>query len=659
MTAVLSLIVVAACILSNFPASSNPIKPLSNDQFYTTTLAPNSTLYFSYTSTNPGSPCSTLDCQSGDRWVRVSAHAQFNQLQIVSSLGRPLVDCNHPDADCQAVTGRSTVGLVHQYGSWDDLQGGEPGCYTPGSLWTPSPNNTVYFSLTQLNTSSVEVAIVVSSASITHPVPGGCATTGPTPNDPMLELTVTRSQSNKISFQQSNLGLPRVFASPQHGCSCDAVSYYSDTSPGTIQYEVYRTFVSDCGSDFKRTFYESPLLKAIGFMTTVAGVKRHGTKVTLTSLKPPAIKSLEAAVHSGQGVVYNVLVTDVYQASLSPDTSIDEFQSVYTPTHTYSCTLDKADTTQPYCHNLRDDMVLSSSLIAAFAGVPLAFFGLRYYTLSLIIMGSMTGCMVFFIFINNVPTSLNYVARTLLSLGLGQVGGLTAYLWWRFRWSASLTLVYIGTCMGFLVACWVFATPLAEMTVFSNAFNYGMTFACATLLIPTLLLLRPRLLTILSTAVVGSYCIINGVDYFTGGSFGEVYSNVIERAVDPTFAASYTGSYFSDDFNGCSNIQLNLIMLGSWVVLCIITATTQLLWTAKSIPDVPVYSGKRRHPAEVRDYQSFAPRAEDPRLAERRPLLQEQQSIQTANTFANATQAQRPPPSRRRRQQQRGSPHPV
>jgi hypothetical protein len=48
-----------------------------------------------------------------------------------------------------------------------------------------------------------------------------------------------------------------------------------------------------------------------------------------------------------------------------------------------------------------------------------------------------------------------------------------------------------------------------------------------------------------------------GVDYFTGGDFGEVYSNIIERAVDPTFAASYTGSYFSGDFNGCSNVKLS------------------------------------------------------------------------------------------------------
>lgn len=39
-----------------------------------------------------------------------------------------------------------------------------------------------------------------------------------------------------------------------------------------------------------------------------------------------------------QGAVYNVLVTDVGAAKNNPDASIEDFQSVYIPSHTYSCT---------------------------------------------------------------------------------------------------------------------------------------------------------------------------------------------------------------------------------------------------------------------------------------------------------------------------------
>jgi hypothetical protein len=189
--------------------------------------------------------------------------------------------------------------LVQEYGVWSDLQGNAAGCYTVGSRWRPSLNNTVYFAVSQLNSSSTEIAIVASSAPVSNPIPGGCATTGLVADDPMLQLTYTRAEINTMTFQQANFGMPRVAASPQHGCSCDAVSYYADIT-GTLQYDVYRTFVSDCGSDFKRTFYESPLLRALEQMTTVAGVKRHGRKITQTPIDPPSVKSLDAAVRSGQ-----------------------------------------------------------------------------------------------------------------------------------------------------------------------------------------------------------------------------------------------------------------------------------------------------------------------------------------------------------------------
>eukprot|EP00730_Choanoeca_flexa_P003509 TRINITY_DN11430_c0_g2_i1.p1 TRINITY_DN11430_c0_g2~~TRINITY_DN11430_c0_g2_i1.p1 ORF type:complete len:668 (+),score=105.84 TRINITY_DN11430_c0_g2_i1:1012-3015(+) len=606
---------------------------LSKDQFYQGQLDSNTSLLeFEYTSSNPGAPCSRLDCNSGDRWVRITANAQFNQLQLVSNLGAPLDVCSKPGSECQVVSGRSTVGVVHHYGEWTKLTGNVSGCYSQSSRWLPMRNNTVYFSLRQLNSTATDVFVSIHSATMAHPTPGGCATQGPIPNNPMLDVSFADDEIDAVTFQQADLGVPRASTQVEHACSCDAISYFA-TITGTVQYEVYRTFVSDCGSDFRRSFHVTPLARALQQMVTVEGVKKHGTKITPASILPPDVKQLSAAVKSGQGAVYNVLVTDVYQAAQNPSASIEEYQSVYSPTHTYTCTLDPSNTEQPYCHKLRDNVVMATTILAFLVGLPLAFCGLRWYPLSLVIMGTLTGSMLMFMVINNalVHVDMEYTARSSVSIAVGLLCGSVAYLWWRRAWSTSVTLVFLGASMGFIVACWIFATPLTENKVFTNGFNFGMTFACAVLLVPILLLLRPRLLAIVSTSVIGTYCIVNGVDYFVGADFGEVYTNVLARATDPTFARGYTGSYFSADFNGCSNVELNLIMLGAWLVLIIIATTVQLLYTGKPIKHIPTFASehqRRRWERNGRDYEVFAPRADDPRRGEHQPLLEGNRHVQ-------------------------------
>ena len=165
---------------------------------------------------------------------------------------------------------------------------------------------------------------------------------------------------------------------------------------------------------------------------------------------------------------------------------------------------------------------------------------------ALAILGTLTGSFVAFIVINNIPTPLDYISTSpapafLLELtshcpsspllpehwcgsiwrrgrlllvalplvlvlysGLRRRCKFACLLCVALRCFALFTLLActkrnpranppVFQCMGFLVACWIFATPLTEFNVFTNSFNFGMTFACATLLVPTLLLLKPRL----------------------------------------------------------------------------------------------------------------------------------------------------------------------
>lgn len=134
---------------------------------------------------------------------------------------------------------------------------------------------------------------------------------------------------------------------------------------------------------------------------------------------------------------------------------------------------------------------------------------------------------------------------------------------------------------------------------------------------------------IVSTSTVGTFLIFNclfaqltlrieiriGLDFFVGTDFSQVYSNTIERAVNPVgiqncatlqftlfqgFSRAYSGNYFSGDFNGCSTLTLSIpveevrqtlfvtdiVMFCAWLLMAMIAATIQARCTASHVFDV-------------------------------------------------------------------------
>jgi hypothetical protein len=120
-------------------------------------------------------------------------------------------------------------------------------------------------------------------------------------------------------------------------------------------------------------------LAALSRMSSVSGVKTHGIKIGKT-LHPnfPLVSS--TVVEAGQGVVYNVLVTDVYQAAINTDQPIEMFQSVYAPAVSFGCVFDE-EAGQVACSEDVNVSGLVMCFILAIIGILIGLFGKRFFAI--------------------------------------------------------------------------------------------------------------------------------------------------------------------------------------------------------------------------------------------------------------------------------------
>lgn len=75
--------------------------------------------------------------------------------------------------------------------------------------------------------------------------------------------------------------------------------------------------------------------------------------------------------------------------------------------------------------------------------------------------------------------------------------------------------------------------------IFRSDLNYWLIVGCGTVIIPVVLSPFTVLLSVFSTSLVGSYCVIFGLDRFMGGSLAFIVINVFKRALfDEIYRAS-------------------------------------------------------------------------------------------------------------------------
>ena len=69
-----------------------------------------------------------------------------------------------------------------------------------------------------------------------------------------------------------------------------------------------------------------------------------------------------------------------------------------------------------------------------------------------------------------------------------------------------------------------------------------------------------------------------------GSGLDDIAFNTFKRVTSETFSENYAGNYFGRDFNGCTDVYLNLGMLAAWIMLACTAIAMQYKVTGKDLP---------------------------------------------------------------------------
>lgn len=464
------------------------------------------------------------------------------------------------------------------------------------------------------NTASIiEAQLVATGYNLDSPVPGGCAMDSPwVVANPTLNIRQSDLYSVDMHIAPADLS-PSITLGARHVAhvytTCDVADapqeiVYNDSEPlgSMLSYQLYSHYISDCGSAYKKVFDDLALMQAVDKMNSLDDVLSNGHLEATAPLPKQKPIKFSLDIIAGQGVVYNVVVTDdrawaVAQdhPELYPGKTKKDFQAAYAPFATYHCSRNfRADCSTipgtgpwcnaldecswhegtktcknneffPDCDNLVDWHIMIFEVLIGLLGLFIALFGHKYFRCEIGIFGT------FFFgavgYIAAFTDSISEPARLGIAAASGMAGAFVMVYFWFISRGTAIVLVFVGTILGIFIANFIFATQLAEYDLWRNSFNFWMAYACLVLIWPILLLLRDRFGNILATSVVGSYCFLFGVDFFVASSFDDMLVNAFKRATVPSFSVDYSGNYFADAFNGCSDVALNTVMLVLWITL--------------------------------------------------------------------------------------------
>jgi hypothetical protein len=89
----------------------------------------------------------------------------------------------------------------------------------------------------------------------------------------------------------------------------------------------------------------------------------------------------------------------------------------------------------------------------------------------------------------------------------------------------------------------------------------------------------------LSCGPTTRFLFLCAVDFFVASSFDDMVFNMVRRLTDKNFGKDYSGNIFSNEFNGCSNVEFNVAMLGAWAGLSVFTMVFQFKVSSKLPPN--------------------------------------------------------------------------
>ncbi|XP_060068206.1 transmembrane 7 superfamily member 3-like [Ylistrum balloti] len=402
---------------------------------------------------------------------------------------------------------------------------------------------------------TVQALVTVIWYTLKSPIPGGCNFEFKYENDPNFHLTFD-STKTLTRFQWSSHGRSRSRAPDPDDC---------EHLSKPLQYDMYVYYLP--GGDFSQQKHFAGIQK----MMTVADVLKNGKKLrSLTDDKTTTISDLTMSSYTGQGTIYNIIVTDT---KLGPDS-----RAAYVPVATYACDLDNTDK----CHMIGT----GGKVLAVFGGMLglfLVILGHRFFRTSTFLAAFLGFGLISVILFERLTTQSIVVVMVLSAvIGVVMATGWLA-LWWCHG-IHTITVLFTSLTCGYIISSIVFFSPLGNLNYWNREFNYGMTFTVGVLIIPVLLLYFTKHLSILSCTFLGGYLVCITVDVFLESGLKYIILNSVRHAIAPDYlSVIVTGPYLTAD------IALTFL----WGFLFIGGSIFQLL-RERGKPDFPESTRKNR-----------------------------------------------------------------
>lgn len=418
----------------------------------------------------------------------------------------------------------------------------------------------MYWYIKSHHNHTVEALATVTVYTSKNPIPGGCNFEYKFENDPNFHLIID-SMKTRTMFQWSSHGRDRnTIIDPD---DCEHLS-----SP--LHYDLYVYYLP--GGHFSQENHFEGMKK----MMTVADVLDNGRKIcSLKDDKTSVHSEMKITSYTGQGVIYNVIVTDT---RLGTDS-----RAAYIPSATYACDLDNTDE----CHMIgAGGKVLA--VVGGILGLFLVILGHRFFRTSTFLAAFFGFGLISVILLERFTTqSIVVVLVVSAVIGVVLATGWLA-LWWCHG-IHTIAVLLTGLTCGYIISSIIFFTPLGNLMYWSREFNYGMSFTVGVLIVPVILLFFTKQLSILSCTFLGGYLVCITVDVFLDSGFKNIILNSVRHAVDPDYlTVTVAGPYLVAD--------IGLTFL--WGFLFIGGAIFQLL-RERGRPDFPESTRRNRRTRSV------------------------------------------------------------
>ncbi|XP_003738364.1 transmembrane 7 superfamily member 3-like [Galendromus occidentalis] len=397
------------------------------------------------------------------------------------------------------------------------------------------------FLINEQTSRNLTVLLIAVGYSKVDPTPGGCNMEFPVRVAPYLRLNLYSPTEISIDFQHARAG---SLATDKATCQ---------ESFSALRYEIYLYYMG----------HNEDYHKALQLMSDAHKIRKHATRVHAT-LDSPKTRNIFVAYPQNRAI-YGVVVTQIYRSGYST-------AAAYVPVATLGC----GD--YPFLAACRTSTgsVIALAVFTAMA-LCMALAGHRFLKTQIALAAFVLSLLVFEPLMDPVASVALAASVATLFLGI-----------WFFFGIPVIAVIPSGFLLGLLITAIFFFTPVGNLFIFRSVFAYRTVTICTMLSITALLLPTTQLLSIVASAVVGSFSSLYAVDrVFLHSTFSKIVDVARARFEATTSIHTHNQVPFA---------VIDVILICIWLVLSLTGIVVQYkdtLETDREFPVAPVKLLKR------------------------------------------------------------------